>query len=125
MRARARELRLADAEVARRAGLTQQRYANYVADRHEPDLETFARLCAALEVTADALLASPVPVPPPPLLLEAALTRLDGDAMAILVAVAEALALRSSIRSPSVPVTRPDWKVSTGEGQKKQSTGQP
>jgi len=95
MRVRARELGIPDAEVARRAGLTQQRYANYVADRHEPDLETFARLCSALQLSADRLLGEPVFVPPSPR-LEEVLTRLDAVSMAALALVAEALALKAS-----------------------------
>jgi len=103
MRARARELGIADAEVARRAGLTQQRYANYVADRHEPDLETFARLCSVLQLSADRLLGEPMFAPPPPQ-LEQALARLDAGSMAALALVAEALALRVS-SNPVQPVT--------------------
>ena len=103
MRGRARELGIADAEVARRAGLTQQRYANYVADRHEPDLETFARLCSVLQLSADRLLGEPVFVPPPPR-LEEALAKLDAESMGALALVAEALALRVSA-NPALPST--------------------
>ena len=56
MRARARELGWSDAEVARRLGLAQTRYANYVTDRHEPDLATLVRICAVLGLSADGLL---------------------------------------------------------------------
>lgn len=56
MRARARELGWSDAEVARRLGLAQTRYANYVTDRHEPDLATFVRICSILGTSSDALL---------------------------------------------------------------------
>jgi transcriptional regulator with XRE-family HTH domain len=56
MRARARELGWSDAEVARRLGLAQGRYANYVTDRHEPDLATLVRICAVLGTSADTLL---------------------------------------------------------------------
>lgn len=45
---RARALGWSDAEVARRLGLAQTRYANYVTDRHEPDLETLLRICRVL-----------------------------------------------------------------------------
>ncbi len=62
MRARARELGWSDAEVARRLGLAQTRYANYVTDRHEPDLATLVRICAVLGMSADMLLGiRPVP----------------------------------------------------------------
>ena len=56
LRARARELGFSDAEVARRAGLGQTRYAGYVTDRHEPDLATLKRICAVLGATATDLL---------------------------------------------------------------------
>ena len=48
LRERARELGLADATVAERLGLSQQRYQNYVSDQTEPDLETLVRICRAL-----------------------------------------------------------------------------
>ena len=48
LRARARELGLSDAEVARRLGLSQPRYAHYVSGVREPDYATLARICRAL-----------------------------------------------------------------------------
>lgn len=56
LRARAKELGLSDAEVARRLNLRQARYSNYVNDGREPDLATLVRICRALDVTADRLL---------------------------------------------------------------------
>ena len=56
LRARARELGLTDAEVARRLGLAQSRYANYVNGNREPDLATFTRICRALATTPDEIL---------------------------------------------------------------------
>ena len=56
MRQRARELGLSDAEVARRVGLSQSRYANYVVDKREPDLLTLVRICRVLKTTPDVLL---------------------------------------------------------------------
>lgn len=53
---RARELGLSDAEVARRLGLGQSRYANYVSGTREPDFATFIRICHVLEATPDQLL---------------------------------------------------------------------
>jgi transcriptional regulator with XRE-family HTH domain len=44
LRERARELGLADAAVAERLGLSQQRYQNYASDQTEPDLETLVRI---------------------------------------------------------------------------------
>ena len=102
MRARARELGMSDAEVARRVGLTQQRYANYVADRHEPDLETFARICSVLHASTDSMLGEPAFVVPPPN-LSTALAALDGEAMAVLAVVADALAARTSRRRAVIP----------------------
>lgn len=57
LRERARELGLSDAEVARRAGLTATRYGHYVSNYREPDLATFARICAVLGTTPNDLLA--------------------------------------------------------------------
>jgi Helix-turn-helix. len=56
LRARARELGLTDTEVARRAGLSQSRYANYVVDKREPDFATFIKICRILGTTPDLLL---------------------------------------------------------------------
>ena len=56
LRHRARELGLADAEVARRLGLSQSRYAHYVSGVREPDFATFVRICRALAFTPDVAL---------------------------------------------------------------------
>jgi len=56
LRARARELGLSDSEVARRLGLSQARYANYVAENREPDFETLLRICRVLGVTPNEVL---------------------------------------------------------------------
>ena len=56
LKARSRDLGLADVEVARRAGLGEPRYAHYVADRHEPDLETLVRIANIFATTPHALL---------------------------------------------------------------------
>ena len=95
MRGRARELGIADAEVARRAGLTQTRYANYVADRHEPDLQTFTRICVALEIASDELLGLRLATESRPTLGILLELLEDGDRV-MLSAVAEGLALRSA-----------------------------
>ena len=57
LRERARELGLADAEVARRAGLSPTRYGHYVSDYREPDLITLVRICGVLATTPDQVLA--------------------------------------------------------------------
>jgi transcriptional regulator with XRE-family HTH domain len=55
LRQRARELGLSDTEVARRLGLSQARYANYVSDKREPDFRTFLDICRILATTPDHL----------------------------------------------------------------------
>ncbi len=55
-RLRARELELADAEVARRPGLAQSRYVHDASGRRAPDFQALARTCRALPTTSDALL---------------------------------------------------------------------
>ncbi|PGH57664.1 transcriptional regulator [Azospirillum palustre] len=56
LRARAQALGLSDAEVARRAGLSEQRYGHYVRDVHAPDLDTLVRIARVLGATTDSLL---------------------------------------------------------------------
>jgi len=56
LRRRAKELDLSDAEVARRAGLSERRYGHYVAGTREPDFATFMRICEVLAVTPNDLL---------------------------------------------------------------------
>ena len=56
LRARARELDLADAEVARRVGLSQSRYANYVMGIRQPDFDTLLKICQVLDSSPDELL---------------------------------------------------------------------
>ena len=56
LRETAQSLGLADAEVARRAGLTERRYGHYVTGAREPDLATLSRICEVLGVTPNDLL---------------------------------------------------------------------
>lgn len=49
-------LSLADAEVARRAGLSERRYGNYVSGIREPDLATLSKIATALGTTPNHLL---------------------------------------------------------------------
>ena len=44
IRERARELGLSDAEVARRAGLSERRYGYYATGEREPNLATLVRI---------------------------------------------------------------------------------
>lgn len=56
LRKRAEELEISNAEAARRSGLTERRYGNYVTGRREPDLATLVRIAEALEITPNELL---------------------------------------------------------------------
>lgn len=60
LRRRAKELGLSDAEIARRAGLSERRYGHYVAGTREPDFATFLRICEVLAVTPNDLLVPPL-----------------------------------------------------------------
>ena len=107
LRARAMELGLSDAEVARRAGLTTTRYGHYVTDYREPDLATLVRICRVLGVRPDEVLCfSPAE--------EDDLTRqrrsvtgfaevMDGSTLAVAITVMHALAATSSLREPQDP----------------------
>jgi transcriptional regulator with XRE-family HTH domain len=64
LRRRAKELGLSDAEVARRAGLSERRYGHYVAGTREPDFATFMRICEVLAMTPNDLLSDPNSGPP-------------------------------------------------------------
>ena len=64
IRERARELGLSDAEVARRAGLSERRYGYYATGEREPNLATLVRICEVLAATPnDLLLAEGKPSP--------------------------------------------------------------
>ena len=64
IRQRARELGLSDAEVARRAGLSERRYGYYATGEREPNLGTLVRICEVLGATPNDLLL-PEGKPPP------------------------------------------------------------
>ena len=55
MRRRAKELGLVDAEVARRAGIEQRTYANYVLDKRFPKLNFLLKIAEVLETTPNEL----------------------------------------------------------------------
>ncbi len=57
--ARAKELQLSNAEVARRLGLADSRYAHYVSGSREPDFATFIRICDVLSTTPNDVLGFP------------------------------------------------------------------
>ncbi|NPV24508.1 helix-turn-helix domain-containing protein [Bradyrhizobium aeschynomenes] len=56
LRSRAKELGFSNAEVARRAGLSERRYGFYVTGDREPDLSTLLRICKVLTTTPNALM---------------------------------------------------------------------
>ena len=56
LRERAAALGVSNAEVARRAELTERRYAHYVSGDREPDLTTLVRIAEVLQTTPDVLL---------------------------------------------------------------------
>ena len=84
-----------DAEVARRVGVGQTRYANYVTDRHEPDLATLTRICAVLHYSPSDLLAWPVALTEESARLSArigiAVAALDDASLSVLATVADGL----------------------------------
>ena len=64
LRQRAKSLGLSDAEVARRAGLSERRYGHYVAGEREPNLATLVRISEVLALTPnDLLLPEPLTAP--------------------------------------------------------------
>ncbi len=56
LRKRAEELSLSNAEVARRVGLSERRYAHYVSGRNEPDLALLVKIAEVLGLTPNDLL---------------------------------------------------------------------
>ncbi|WP_248449167.1 helix-turn-helix domain-containing protein [Sinorhizobium meliloti] len=55
LRRRAEQLGISNAEVARRAGLSDRRYGNYISGRREPDLSTLVRIANVLGASVDEL----------------------------------------------------------------------
>ncbi len=56
LRQRTAELGISHAEAARRSGLSERRFSNYVSGIREPDLATLVRIAEALQTTPDVLL---------------------------------------------------------------------
>lgn len=63
LRERAAQLGISNAEVARRAGLSERRYGHYVSGVREPDLRTLVTIAETLGTTPDALLGVADPKP--------------------------------------------------------------
>ncbi|KQY43550.1 transcriptional regulator [Rhizobium sp. Root483D2] len=99
LRLRAAKLGISNAEVARRADLSDRRYGNYVSGRREPDLATLIRISRVLGVSVDELVGSTVEKRTESkehLLqerIEAALRTLDHDDLQRLAIMVEALAV--------------------------------
>jgi transcriptional regulator with XRE-family HTH domain len=56
LKRRAEQLGISNAEVARRTGLSDRRYGNYINGRREPDLATLVRIASVLNISLDELL---------------------------------------------------------------------
>ena len=85
--------------MARRSGLSERRYSNYVTGRREPDLATLVRIAAVLQTTPDRLLlhgakVETAPVPIAQQRIHAALRVLSPDDLERLAVVVEALAAK-------------------------------
>lgn len=101
LRLRAEVLGLAHAEVARRAGIAERTYANYVLGRTEPSGDGLVRIADVLQTTIDKLLTGDPSLEGPREVLLARLrsagSALSDDDLAVVVAQIEAiLALRKS-----------------------------
>ncbi len=96
LKKRAEDLGISNAEVARRAGLSERRYGNYVSGRREPDLATLVRIASVLATTPNALLTTETPAETSGELTRqravAALAALPTDDLERIVIMVEALA---------------------------------
>ena len=107
LKARAAELGLSGAEVARRAGLTATRYGHYLQDIREPDLATLVRICRVLGLRPDVLLAYDQAETGSDALLAkraavaAYLDVLDAGSLDLALSVVQAIAATVGLRSPA------------------------
>lgn len=98
LRRRAEELGISNAEVARRVGLSERRYAHYVSGKREPDLATLVRIAGVLGTTPNWLLATETNERQPSSVallrdrLNVAASAMDEQALTIIVVQAEAVA---------------------------------
>lgn len=101
LRERAAQLGISNAEVARRAGLSERRYGHYVSGVREPDLRTLVTIAATLGTTPDVLLGVDDPRP--------VSTRhsLQDRITAALAALSEADLDRIAIQIEALATTRP------------------
>lgn len=56
LKKRAEQLGISNAEVARRVGLSERRYGNYISGTRQPDLATLVKISAVLMTSLDELL---------------------------------------------------------------------
>ena len=107
LKARAAELGLSGAEVARRAGLTATRYGHYLQDIREPDLATLVRICRVLGLRPDVLLAYDQADPASDALMAkcaavaAYVDVLDAGSLDLALSIAQAIAATVDLRSPT------------------------
>ncbi len=98
LKKRAQELGISNAEVARRAGLSERRYGNYVSGRREPDLATLTKIASVLATTPTDLLTATADdssyTSPKKLRAFAALNAIEGPELDIIVVMLEAVAAR-------------------------------
>ncbi len=114
LRDRATVLGFSDSEVARRVGLSQARYHNYVAETTEPDLATLVRICRTLGISPNEALGYHERPPAPTgdelsrERVQVAVQALEGDALAYTAEMLEALAASrvKSARRGSTPRKR-------------------
>ena len=96
LRKRAEALGISNAEVARRAGLSERRYGNYVSGRREPDLATLVKIASVLATTPNDLLTEQADTDPPSQIVQkrimAATTALGSDDLERVAVMVEALA---------------------------------
>ncbi len=96
---------ISNAEVARRSGLTERRYSNYVTGIREPDLATLVRIAEVLRTTPNVLLGveGPCAASPRQLMIDrflSAARSLDERDLEIAVRQAEAFGAVRTIRNP-------------------------
>lgn len=101
LRERAAQLGISNAEVARRAGLSERRYGHYVSGVREPDLRTLVTIAATLGTTPDVLLGVDDPRP------VSARHSLQDRITAALAALSEADLDRIAIQIEALAATRP------------------
>lgn len=116
LRQRAEHLGFSNAEVARRAGLLERTYGNYVLGRSEPDFKTFMRIAEVLGSTPNELLSqggsknATHPTNRMRLRLSLAGEALEGDELDLAVMLVEAIAERAKTKGTK-PSGRSDRKA--------------